>query len=298
MCITSDNKVGIGTDSPTTKLDVNGTIRGTDVCNTTGNCLSALATLTNACGAAATTYIYTATGFSGTYCVMGVSTPAAPTFPAAGSSTTWTCPVTSGSPVSCTATHTAAPVNGVCGAAAVAYPYSSSALSGALCSTGTASPTNPSFPAAGSSTSWSCLGTNGGASPSCTASRNNPLPLVNSTHNEQDCITAGGTVVAANGSYNQCRFNTSVCPSLWTQFNNWSTNTEVTCTYCPTFGLFYAGAGCTCGPTTATCTATGNAWGNSRASCSVPLLSCSDAGGLKSTGGYTCWPTTTQIGCY
>jgi hypothetical protein len=41
LCVTSDNKVGIGTDSPSQKLEVNGTILGdTDVCNGSGACLS------------------------------------------------------------------------------------------------------------------------------------------------------------------------------------------------------------------------------------------------------------------
>lgn len=107
LCVTADNKVGVGTDSPTTKFEVNGVIKGTDVCNTTGNCLSALASLTNACGGAATNYASTATTYTGTYCVMGTPTPTSPSFPAAGGSTTWTCPVTNGSPIACTATREA-----------------------------------------------------------------------------------------------------------------------------------------------------------------------------------------------
>lgn len=39
--IVQSGNVGIGTVSPTQKLDVNGNIRATDVCTTTGNCLSA-----------------------------------------------------------------------------------------------------------------------------------------------------------------------------------------------------------------------------------------------------------------
>jgi hypothetical protein len=45
LCVTTDNKVGVGTDSPSKKLEVNGDIlaSGTgDVCNGTGKCLSSV----------------------------------------------------------------------------------------------------------------------------------------------------------------------------------------------------------------------------------------------------------------
>jgi hypothetical protein len=290
LCVTG-GKIGMGTDSPTVKLDVNGTIKGTDVCNTTGNCLSALATLTNACGAAATTYIYSATAYSGTYCVMGTSTPASPAWPAMGASTTWTCPVTSGSPISCTAIHSPAPVTGVCGAAATAYSYSASAYSGALCSTGIASPASPAFPAVGSSSSWSCLGTNGGSSPSCTASRNNPLPLVNSAHTEAECVTAGGTVVVSDVSYSQCKFTAAVCPSGWVQYYNWSANEPITCSWC-TYWQNYG----VCG-TINSCSAAGNSFANEHAYCQVPAY-CSGYNYCNAVPSHPCWATTTQIGCY
>jgi hypothetical protein len=302
LCVTADNKVGVGTDSPSVKFEVNGTIKGTDVCNATGNCLSALATLTNACGAAATTYAYSASAYSGTYCVMGTSTPVSPAFPAAGNSTTWTCPVTSGSPISCTATHSPAPVAGVCGAAATAYSYSASVYSGALCSTGTASPASPAFPAVGSSSSWSCLGTNGGSSPSCTASRNNPLPLVNSVHTEASCVAAGGEVVASDVSYSQCRFNASSCPSGWTWYNNWSTtSTGASC------GALTSRPPCiTCG---SVCTPIGHAWStegrNSCAASSSTPYNCGAGGSCSEcsccqcpSSPITCYANLIQVGCY
>jgi len=229
LCVTSGNNVGIGTDNPSKKLSVVGDINASgDICNGTGNCLSALATLTNACGGAATTYVYSATAYSGTYCVMGSPTPATPAFPAVGSTTTWTCPVTSGSPISCTATHALAPVDGACGTAATTYVYSATAYSGTYCSVGTASPTTPAFPAVGGSSNWSCLGTNGGASPSCTASRSNPASLVNFAHTEANCTAAGGTVVASGVTYNQCKFNGGSCPSGWSRYSNWSTTATAT----------------------------------------------------------------------
>ena len=116
LCVTAGNKVGIGTDSPTEKLQVVGNLKVTgDICNSSGNCLSALANITNACGPAAKTYTYDATAFTGAFCLVGNPTPASPSFPSAGSSTNWTCPVVSGSPISCTATRSSPPtplVNG------------------------------------------------------------------------------------------------------------------------------------------------------------------------------------------
>lgn len=108
LCVKTGAGVGVGTDNPTEKLQVTGNIKASgDICNGTGNCLSALATLTNACGGAARNYVASATAYSGNYCIMGAPTPTSPTFPDAGSSATWTCPVTNGSPISCTATRDA-----------------------------------------------------------------------------------------------------------------------------------------------------------------------------------------------
>jgi hypothetical protein len=257
LCVTG-GKVGMGTDSPTEKLQVTGNIKasgtinatgvitGTDVCNSTGNCLSALATLTNACGAAATNYVYSASAFSGSYCSIGTSTPSTPSFPAAGSSTTWTCPVANDPthPISCTATRAGAPVAGVCGPAAASYPYSATTYAGAYCTTGTTS-ASPAFPAQGGSSSWSCAGVNGGNSPSCVASRSNPMPLVNSVHNEAQCVAAGGEVIASDVGYNQCRFNAATCPSLWTRYNNYGTTATGYCDCsCQCGAESYCGYGC------------------------------------------------------
>jgi hypothetical protein len=287
LCIDTVNKrLGIGTNNPTKALDVRGDgVFTGDVCNGTGNCLSALATLTNACGAAATNYIYSASAFSGSYCSIGTSTPTTPSFPAAGASTTWTCPVANDPthPISCTATHAAAPVNGVCGAAATNYVYSATAYSGLLCSTGTAN-TNPAFPTVGSSSSWSCLGTNGGSSPSCTASRANPLPLVNSMHTELSCTDAGGTVVASDVSYSQCRFNAAACPTGWTRYKSFGAN---------------GACGFSCSITPAA------SWGNppSAITCynypSCPYLGCGDLGCYGNCDWLvSCSGALAQVGCY
>jgi len=297
--------VGVGTNNPVRKLDVVGSIGATgsiaaggDVCNGAGNCLSALASLTNACGGAATTYAYSATAYSGSYCAMGAPTPSSPAWPAQGASTSWTCPVTSGSPISCTATHAAAPIAGVCGTAAKTYPYSATAYSGTYCSTGTVSPSNPVFPSTGSSTSWSCLGVNGGASPSCIASKSNPPLLVSGVHTELDCVNAGGTVVSG-GASNQCRFNSSVCPSGWTAFQSWSTtNGGYDGNYygCCWSGTSNCGLAVHCSQISGGCCSMGShAWSNTAAE------ACSGPGG--SYGNYYCSSRTftsvfTQVGCY
>jgi len=223
LCVTADNKVGVGTDNPTEKFQVTGNIKASgDICNGTGNCLSALATLTNACGGAATNYSSTATEYSGSYCIMGAPTPTSPSFPVSGGSTTWTCPVANGSPISCTATRAA---NGSCGAAATSYAYSASSFSGALCSTGTASPASPSFPGQGGSVSWSCLGINGGASPSCTASRGTaPIEyLIGGIHTTAQCGSVFDT-----GSGKICAMGGSSCPTGWTQYQSYSSTSSVT----------------------------------------------------------------------
>ncbi|MFA6329233.1 MAG: hypothetical protein WCX64_00945 [Candidatus Micrarchaeia archaeon] len=256
--------VGIGTAAPSQKLDVNGSgnfagnlSASGDVCNGAGNCLSALASFTNACGGAATTYAYGATAYTGSYCLMGLPTPSSPAWPVAGASTSWTCPVMSGSPISCTATHSVAPVNGVCGVAAKTYAYGAIAFSGALCSTGAASPSSPVFPSSGSSTSWSCLGTNGGASPSCIASVASPIYLVNEVHTDQQCLAYGGEVVSTGvGIVNQCRFAGRACPSGWTPYLSWSTTSAYSagsCSGCCWSSYACSGSGCA---------ASGHAWGN------------------------------------
>jgi prepilin-type N-terminal cleavage/methylation domain-containing protein len=131
-----------------------------------------------ACGAAATSYAYGDTTFSGTMCSAGsgVTTPASPSFPSQGSSTTWTCGGSNGGAESgtCTATRTNSPIDGACGTAATSYAYDASAFSGTMCSAGSGitTPASPSFPSQGGSTTWTCGGANGGnSSGTCTATR-------------------------------------------------------------------------------------------------------------------------------
>jgi len=164
LCITTDNKIGVGVDNPTEKLQVVGNVLVVgDICNGSGNCLSALASITNACGPAAKNYAYTDSAYSGKYCSIGSPTPATPAFPAAGGSTTWTCPVVNGSPVSCTATRTGAPVAGACGSANGTSSYSSPSTG--LCTKGTPTTVTQS----GYSFYWSCVGQSGGSTATCSS---------------------------------------------------------------------------------------------------------------------------------
>ncbi|MDD4661741.1 MAG: hypothetical protein PHG24_00460 [Candidatus Pacebacteria bacterium] len=53
-------------------------------------------------------------------------------------------------------------------------------------------------------------------------------PLVNGAHSQIECTTAGGELVDSDVSYKMCRFNTSSCPSGWTQYKNYSTSIATT----------------------------------------------------------------------
>jgi len=282
LCVTGEN-IGIGTDSPTTKLQVSGTVKATDVCNEAGICLSAFASVTNACGPAAKAYTATDTTFSGDYCYLGTPNPATPAFPAQGGSTTWTCPMVS-TPVSCTATR-ALPVNGACGTAnGKTYTMLVSSYgSDTICTSGTYS--TPAFPSQSSPTiSWTCAGSGGGTSANCSAS-------------VKSCSAAGGTVYSCGASGTCCMFSGSnvSCPSGWSQLGNWSTT--VTNPGGTNSGVCCNGE-CTC---QILCNAAcpevpGHAWGN------APQESCQQTCFYSS-----CWcdyhpryfyANRTQIGCY
>lgn len=114
------------------------------------------------------------------YCSSGTA-GSSPDFPGAGFSASWVCTGMYGADASCSAYHA---LNGVCGTAAITYPYSSSSWSGTFCSSGTPSPepTSSNFPALGASFQWQCLGVYG-TSPTCTASRQTASAA---------CVAAGG----------------------------------------------------------------------------------------------------------
>ena len=98
--------------------------------------VTAAAPVAGTCGTSAKTYASTATAFSGSLCTngSGVSTPASPSFPSAGNSTTWTCGGSNGGASSgtCTASRSAAS----CAATTIAgcvLPGTSSGSSAGTC---------------------------------------------------------------------------------------------------------------------------------------------------------------------
>jgi len=170
LCVTTDSKVGIGTDTPTKKLEVAGDILiSGDLCDSQGHCLSDMSNITNACGTAAKTYAYTDTALSGTYCFSGSPTPASTSlsFPAAGSDTCWTCPVVSGDAINCCATHSPSAASGACGTANNTNSYSAPSSAAELCSQGTATTVTAST----YSWTWACNGIGGGNTVSCLTNR-------------------------------------------------------------------------------------------------------------------------------
>lgn len=133
------------------------------------------------CGTRDTTYPASTAAWPGgsTLCSAGNPSPVNPSFPAAGSSTVWSCNgISGGSNDSCTATRLSSAINGACGTRNTSYSNSITDWPGGstLCSVGTASPVNPLFPNINSSTPWQCLGSGGGSDANCSASRIN-MPI-------------------------------------------------------------------------------------------------------------------------
>jgi len=141
-----------------------------------GNCTASRdGPIIGTCGTSATSYAYNDSNFIGTICGAGsgISTPLSPSFPSQGGTTTWTCGGLNGGASSgnCTASRSAAPINGVCGTAVRTFTSVESSYAGyTQCISGT--PSNTAFPALGSSITWTCGGVNGGTtSDNCTAAR-------------------------------------------------------------------------------------------------------------------------------
>lgn len=79
--------------------------------------ISCQSAINGVCGSAGRNYLFSETSFSGDFCSAGTPSPSNPSFPAPGSSTTWTCLGQNGGTNDyCTATH-ASPIPGSCGLA-------------------------------------------------------------------------------------------------------------------------------------------------------------------------------------
>jgi hypothetical protein len=197
---------------PTSGSSVSWTCSGTNGGSSSGTCsASRTATPVNgACGTANGRTFSSGETSYGSYTQCSSGSPSTTAFPASGSSVSWTCSGTNGgSSVNCSASRSAAIVNGACGTAngrnfaytdTGYYPYTQ-------CSSG--SPDNTGFPKAGSSFWWNCKGSNGGANKGCYATREAaPLTPVNGA-----CGTANGVTFASSttsyGSYTQCSSGSS-----------------------------------------------------------------------------------------
>lgn len=117
-----------------------------------------------------------------------------------------------------------------------------------------------------------------------------------SAHTEDQCANAGGSVVAAGGSGNVCRFNQSSCPAGWSQLGNWSTTSSG--------GYCADGSGKCSGPANS-CTTGTHAWNNVQDTCPYYVYSGMDSGGFSvdpapicDQSQNTCVNTSlSQIGC-
>lgn len=105
----------------------------------------------------------------GTFCEIGEVNPSSPSFPSAGSNTTWRCKVGSTN-IACSASRlNPDPACGTYGGAVYQSTVIKWPSGGTFCSVGTPEPSTPVFPDIGSSTVWTC--NNGGEDVSCLASR-------------------------------------------------------------------------------------------------------------------------------
>ncbi|GEM_PF-5708511 len=120
--------------------------------------------------------------------------------------------------------------------------------------------------------------------------------LVNGSHSDAQCTSGGGAIITDSSGNKFCQFNTTSCPSTWTQYNNWSETGVKNCN----------GSVSTCTPPfVGTSCATGShVWGDaSQESCSYtkPASITSASGGRVLCGASqqaTCSATIAKIGCY
>ncbi|MDD4409572.1 MAG: prepilin-type N-terminal cleavage/methylation domain-containing protein [Candidatus Pacebacteria bacterium] len=150
------------------------TCSGTNGGNVSSPCIATriAAPVDGSCGTAVRTFAAGDTSY-GSYTQCGSGTPSNTNFPAEGGSESWTCSGLNGGSASgnCTASRSAAPVDGSCGTAVRTFAAGDTSY-GSYTQCGSGTPSNTNFPAEGGSESWTCSGLNGGsASGNCTASR-------------------------------------------------------------------------------------------------------------------------------
>gem|GEM_PF-3317045 len=163
------------------------------------------APVAGACGTANKTYTYNITNFgSDTFCgANNTSSPPggviATTFPAQGSSTSWTCTgAYGGSTVNCSASRNNAPINGACGTANKTYTSGATSWgTDTFCSAGAASPAYTAFPSQGGRVTWACTGFYSGTTANCSAARKPAVPAVSVSPNP---VARGGTVTFSWGA--------------------------------------------------------------------------------------------------
>jgi len=127
----------------------------------------AIKKIDGACGAAARTYTYSESSFSGAYCSLGSPSRTGSSFPNPGTSVSWSCSGTNGgNNIGCSAYRSQAPIDGVCGTSSE-------------CAAGT--------PSAYGAVSWTCYGLYGGSPASCSS----PLLCIGN-HTAMDCAKLGG----------------------------------------------------------------------------------------------------------
>jgi len=152
------------------------------------------------CGSANKTYAYDVTSYgSDTFCTAGSSSPATPSFPAQGGSTSWTCVgQNGGTTASCSASRNNAPVNGVCGTSNNSNFYSAPSTN--LCSVGTASSVSGEGP-----WSWTCAGIYSGTTASCTANKSV----------DGVCGSSNGATLSSPPTTNLCSVGTASASGSW-----------------------------------------------------------------------------------
>ena len=134
---------------------------------------------------------------------------------------------------------------------------------------------------------------------------NGSLPLVYNMHTREACEVAEGTVVDSDVSLPMCHFDSSMCPTNWTQYKDYSRTTSNSCsTGYSTCGYWGNKGGNTDGCITWSgctgCTTEEHSWGNIAVE-SCTMSACKTPGSCCQKGGQvscSATATRTEIGCF